>query len=218
MTDGSLTRALIVFGREPRPGQVKTRLIPALGAEGAARLYRRLLSTTLAIAAETPAERRALWLDGPERDGMAANQARRFGLSVHQQHGGDLGGRMAHAFGQTLSNETSAVLIGSDCPEYTAAYLTDAFDALRHADAVIGPAGDGGYVLIGLRRRDRRLFDGIAWGGDGVLTATRERLKRLAWSWYELPTLHDLDRPEDLDRFPALAGSAGVSQTGQGPG
>lgn len=205
MTDADLARNLIVFGREPRPGEVKTRLIPTLGAQGAADLYRRLLLATLATAAETPTDRRTLWLDVLDPGGFAARQAHRFGLSLHLQRGADLGERMADAFERTLTPDTYVVLIGSDCPDYTAAYLAGAFDALRHADAVLGPASDGGYVLIGLRRLDRRLFEGISWGGDQVLVATRARLTQLRWAWHELPTLDDLDRPEDIRRFPAFA-------------
>lgn len=219
MTDADPKRTLIVFGREPRPGEVKTRLIPALGTEGAAALYRQMLFATLAVAAETPAERRELWLDGLDTGGLAATRARGLGFSVHPQHGNDLGERMAMAFERALSLNAPAVLIGSDCPEYSAAYITDAFDCLRHTEAVIGPAADGGYVLIGLRRLDRQLFDGILWGGNAVLAATRVRLKGLGWSWQELPTLHDLDRPEDLDRFAALAVCPdGLSETAQGRG
>lgn len=206
MTDADLAQALIVFGREPRPGEVKTRLIPTLGAQGAADLYRRLLLATLATAAEAQVDRRELWVDVLDPRGFAAAQAKRFGLSLHRQRGADLGERMADAFERTLSMGTLVVLIGSDCPDCTAAYLADAFDALRHADAVLGPASDGGYVLIGLRRLDRRLFERISWGGDRVLAATRKRLTQLDWAWHELPALDDLDRPEDIGRFPAFVG------------
>ena len=97
-----------------------------------------------------------------------------------------------------------AILIGSDCPALRARHLRHADQALRDgADAVFVPCEDGGYALIGLNRVDRRLFDGIAWGGDAVMAETRRRLAALGWQWRELETLWDVDRPEDYERLVA---------------
>jgi glycosyltransferase A (GT-A) superfamily protein (DUF2064 family) len=112
------------------------------------------------------------------------------------------------AFADTLQNADSAVLIGSDCPEYDPPYLDAAFQALEKNDAVLGPAADGGYVLIGLKKADPRLFRGVPWGTDKVLTATRRKLRHLRWSLEELPTKYDVDEPRDLLRFPYLAPNA----------
>ncbi len=144
---------LIVFARESVPGQVKTRLIPALGAEGAARLYRRLLGIALRAVATTPCARRQLWCAGaPAAGGECARLAAGHGCTWHHQGPGDLGVRMSAALAEALAATDRAILIGSDCPDYTPAYLSAAFAALADRDAVLGPAADGGYVLIGLRR------------------------------------------------------------------
>ncbi len=196
---------LIVFAREPVPGRVKTRLIPALGPEGAARLYRTLLHLGVEAAAGVPGVRRELWCVGaPPDHGVCSGLAERYGLELRHQPAGDVGERMGTALAETLTHSKRAVLIGSDCPEYTPAYLASAFVALDGADVVLGPATDGGYVLIGLRRRAPKLFAGIPWGSDSVLASTRAALRGLGWTWAELATLRDLDRPEDLKDFPHL--------------
>lgn len=196
---------LVVFAREPLPGRVKSRLIPALGAEGAVRLYRYLLDLALEVAIGVSGVGLELWCEGAVGEGShCAELAHRHGLSLHRQPEGDLGRRMETALAQALRHGPCAVLIGSDCPQYTLAYLASAFAALDDAEVVLGPAADGGYVLIGLRRGAPELFRGIPWGTDRVLEATRAALRRLGWTWTELPTLRDLDRPEDLRSFPRL--------------
>lgn len=109
---------------------------------------------------------------------------------------------MVRAFERSLRSHRHVVLIGSDCAVLRPADLRAAAGALRRgADAVLAPAEDGGYALIGLRRVSRRLFQGIAWGGPGVLAQTRRRLARLRWRWKELRTVWDVDRPEDVARL-----------------
>lgn len=203
---------LIVFAREPVPGRVKTRLIPALGPEGAARLYRALLHLALEAAAGVPGVGRELWCVGaPPDHGVCSGLAERYGLELRHQPAGDLGERMGTALAEALTHSERAVLIGSDCPEYTPAYLTSAFAALDGEDVVLGPAADGGYVLIGLRRPAPALFADMPWGTGLVLKRTRTALLGLGWPWAELPTLRDLDEPEDLRAFPDLADAARAS-------
>ena len=109
---------------------------------------------------------------------------------------------MYRAFKRVLRAHPYVVLIGSDCPALTPADLRAAARALKAgADAVLSPAEDGGYALIGLRRVTRRLFDGIAWGRPTVLERTRARLRRIGWRWKELRTVWDVDRPEDVARL-----------------
>jgi len=208
---------LIIFAREPAPGEVKTRLIPALGAQGAARLYRILLERALSAAASVPLVRLELWCTGPgASEGICADLARRFGMRLRVQPQGDLGARMALALTEALtpgpdagSVPGPAVLIGSDCPGYDGAYIARAFETLSPGDggcdAVLGPATDGGYVLIGLRRTVPPLFTHMPWGTDRVLTRTRATLSELRLRWLELPPLADIDRPEDLAAYPDLA-------------
>lgn len=203
MSETSTHRVLIVFGREPRPGRVKTRLIPALGAKPAAKLYERLLRHTLSAGANIAVDQKQLWLDEVRPEGSAITLARSHGFAVFAQQGGDLGERMARAFEQALASATQVVLIGSDCPGYTPAYLESAFAALRDHDAVIGPAADGGYVMLGLRQLSPDLFEDVPWSTGEVLTVTRARLSALNWSWHELAVQHDIDEPTDLRYLPS---------------
>jgi len=199
-------RRILVFGRVPIPGRVKTRLIPTLGAGGAAALYERLLFDTLTLAAAVADADVEFWYD-PDGSQAAHGQdlADRFGVSGHLQVGADLGARMSWALGaETCGQRRPALLIGSDCPGFDRAYLAAAFAALAAEDAVLGPALDGGYILIGVQRTHPRLFADIPWGTDVVLDVTRARLRELGWRWRELAPLRDIDRPEDLAHFPDL--------------
>jgi hypothetical protein len=109
---------------------------------------------------------------------------------------------MRAAFESALARHPRALLVGSDCPALTTRHLRQADRALcEEADAVLAPCEDGGYALIGLRRVDARLFDGISWGSGNVMAATRNRLAGLGWRWRELETLWDVDRPEDYERL-----------------
>lgn len=178
------TRAkVIVFARAPRAGAVKTRLIPLLGARGAARLHARLLRRTLATAREARLGPVELW-------------------TLRRQRGANLGERMLHAFRHGLRRAERVILIGADCPVLRARDLRQAARWLAGgADAVFAPAEDGGYALIALRRVSPRLFAGIAWGGALVMAQTRAQLAALGWRWRELPEVWDVDRPEDYRRL-----------------
>jgi rSAM/selenodomain-associated transferase 1 len=174
--------ALVVFARAPVPGRVKTRLVPLLGKKGAARLHERMLAKTLRTAKASGFETKLL---------LASSQGP-----------GNLGERMHRAFAQALKEHERVILIGSDCPALKASDLRAAARALQKgASAVLAPAEDGGYALIGLKRNSRRLFSRIEWGGPKVMAQTRRRLKALRWRWTELRTLWDVDRPEDVRRL-----------------
>ena len=193
--------AIMVFARAPLPGQCKTRLIPALGAQGAADLHQQLVRRSLAVACEAVPASVQLWCAPDTSHPFFAGCARDFPISLHSQIGVDLGDRMYHAFEHALTTNDRAVLIGSDVPEIDAGYLCAAGAALDRAPAVFGPAEDGGYVLVGLKKTSRKLFDNIDWGGPQVMAQTRERLIAIGWRATELATLWDLDRPEDLARL-----------------
>ena len=194
-----MTAAILVFARAPNPGEVKTRLIPALGADGAASLHASLVERVLGAARRVAGARLELW--GSASHAFFDDCSRRYGASLHEQCGGDLGERMAHAFASALQAADRVVLVGSDIPALDAGYLQRALAMLEEVPAVLGPAEDGGYVLVGLRRPEPALFEGVAWGSAGVLVQTRERLARLGLRWRELEPLCDLDRPEDLARL-----------------
>ncbi len=193
---------IIVFAKAPVPGRVKTRLIPSLGPSGAASLHERLVTRILFIAVDARVGPVDLWCAPSSGHPFFRRCAGKFPISLFDQAAGDLGSRMARAFRETLRSASTAVLIGTDCPSLTSDDLRTGVEVLRKGmDAVIGPAEDGGYVLIGLRRYASQLFNGIPWGTGDVLSQTRERLSGLGWEWHMLPEQWDVDRPEDLERL-----------------
>ena len=192
---------IAVFAKAPVPGAVKTRLASLLGADGAASLHAGLVRQALASAVRSGVGPVELWCAPDERHEFFAACAVQFGARLRCQQGADLGERMRHAFETVLGEGAALVLIGSDCPAITAGALDSAATALRRHDAVIAPAEDGGYVLVGLSRPCAPLFDGVDWGTGAVMAQTRERLALSRQPWLELPTLWDVDRPEDYARM-----------------
>lgn len=205
MSPTSCSALTIVFAKAPRSGEVKTRLIPLLGADGAAALHRQLVHRTLVTATDADLGPVELRVAPDINDAFLQECARRFGVALTPQCGDDLGARLCTAFDDGLARHARVIIVGTDCPVLTSQHLCDAHSALeRGNDAVLIPAEDGGYALIGLNRCDDGLFSDIAWGGDTVLAATRERLKALKWRWHELETLWDIDRPDDYRRWSEL--------------
>jgi uncharacterized protein len=195
---------VLVFTKAPQPGTVKTRLIPLLGAEGAAALHRRLIEHTLKQAVNAGVGPVELWCDPNHADAFLNDCAQRCGASLHVQTGANLGARMMQAFENVLRNSRYAVLIGTDCAVLEAAHIRAAVGALAAGDdAVFCPAEDGGYALIGLTQCDPILFAGIHWGGAHVMADTRDRLREIGMRWTELASLWDIDRPEDYQRLVA---------------
>lgn len=193
---------IAVFARAPEPGRVKTRLIPALGAAQAADLQRRLALLALETAIASGIGPVELWCAPDATHPFFLNCAQRYGVALASQGAGDLGERMNDALETMLRASERALLIGSDIPGLTAQYLRDADAALKEGcDAVLGPAEDGGYVLIGLRRTSPALFEDMPWGGADVCMKTRARLEQMQLNYRELPALWDVDRPEDLPRL-----------------
>ena len=212
---------LLVFTREPRAGQVKTRLIPQLGAQGAADFHARLIRHCLqrvTYAGLCPVE---LWCAPSCHDPFFQDCRERYGVELYDQAPGELGERMHNALGSALARAESAILVGTDIPSITAADLDTAFQALHQGkDAVVGPARDGGYYLIGLKQPDWRLFQGISWGTSTVFQETRLRLQRLDMDWLRLREHADVDTPDDYQRLPEAiklaAGEGNPGLSGQG--
>lgn len=194
--------AVVVFARAPQRGRAKTRLAPVLGEGGAARLSARLLARTLATVRASRVGPVELHGAPHARHPVFVRHARNGALRLRAQRGADLGARMAHALSDALRRARSVILVGTDCPALRPADLRRAARALAGGcDAVLAPAEDGGYPLIGLRRVSPRLFEDIRWGGAGVFAETAARLDALGWRWRRLRPLWDVDRPEDLARF-----------------
>jgi rSAM/selenodomain-associated transferase 1 len=193
---------IIVFARAPVAGRVKTRLARALGARPVARLHERLVERAVATAVGARAGVVELHCAPDARHPFLRRLAARYGVRARGQPRGNLGARMHGALDAALRTAPVALLIGSDCPALRSADLRAAVRALRDGeDAVFSPARDGGYALVGLRRSAARLFGDIPWGGSGVMRATRERLRQLGWSWRELRSVWDVDRPPDYARL-----------------
>jgi uncharacterized protein len=194
---------IAIFARAPVAGQAKTRLIPRLGAEGAAALQHALIRRTLRTAFVANLGSVSLWC-APDCDHPAfINCSDQFGVPLYTQHGADLGARMFRAFTR-LCGRGEALVIGTDCPALTVGELRAAAGALQRGnDAVFVPAEDGGYVLVGLRHPIASLFYGIPWGSDLVMEHTRARLRSAGLRWQELTPLWDVDRPEDIERLRA---------------
>ncbi len=122
--------------------------------------------------------------------------------SVRQQQGHNLGERMANAFADNLPTYSRAILVGCDCPGLTRDHYRQVVADLEHYDAVVIPALDGGYVLMGLRHADKTVFRDIDWGTDQVMAQTRQQFRKAGLSWQEHSPLPDIDRPDDLQYCP----------------
>jgi uncharacterized protein len=190
--------AVAILAKAPIPGFAKTRLIPVLGAEGAAALQAALITRAAATACAAGIGPVTLW-GAPDETHSAFAALGTRGITLARQSDGDLGARMLAAV--TAANGP-ALVIGTDCPVLCAADLRTAADVLRGGtDAVLFPAEDGGYVLIGSRRPAPALFSGMHWSTPGVMDETRRRLRQLGLTWHELVTLWDVDLPKDVDRL-----------------
>ena len=196
---------LIVFTRFPDPGKTKTRLIPKLGAKGAARLQRQMTEHIIATAARV-SNRPGLTIEVRHEGGNAGLLQEWLGLqfSYRPQGPGDLGRRMARAFEAAFrDSKEAAVIVGSDIPGISPDIIQQAFEGLQKNDLVLGPARDGGYYLIGMKKTMPaetypRLFDGINWGTGEVLSQTLQTARESGLRFVLLESLADVDRPDDL--------------------
>lgn len=193
---------LIVFAKAPVPGYAKTRLAGVLGDEGAARLASRMLHHTLEAARQAALGPIELCCAPDTTHPQFVLAQQQPGVTLAGQGSGDLGGRMQRAILRGLASHRAVVLIGTDAPGLDAGVLRQASTALEHHDAVAAPASDGGYVLIGLARPAPGLFTGVAWSTADVMAQTRTRAAALGLDLCELPTMHDVDEPEDLVYVP----------------
>ncbi len=194
-------RLLLIFAKAPVRGRVKMRLAGHLGTRGARRAYLELLTRTVSVASAAAVAPVELWCAPGRHPGLARLGAAH-GAALRVQPPGDLGHRMFRALAVTLRRARHVVITGGDCAALPADDFATAFERLEQgADWVFAPAEDGGYALIGARRVSPRPFQGVPWGGDRVMAATRRRLRRLGQTWAELDTTWDVDRPADWHRW-----------------
>jgi len=190
--------AIAIMAKTPVPGLTKTRLIPSIGAHAAAILQERLTERTVVTARAAAVGAVTLWCAPDPSHPSFRDLVTRHAVTLKRQPNGDLGARMLAAMAASWH---PTLVIGTDCPAFTAEHLCAAAHALRDADVVLIPAEDGGYVLIGARVAHPQLFSGIAWGTPKVLAETRARIAALGLTCRELPALWDLDTEADLARF-----------------
>jgi rSAM/selenodomain-associated transferase 1 len=197
--------AVLVMARAPVPGEAKTRLISALGEEGAAALHAQLLERLLAQLAQVKLAPVTLCCTPDINHPFFHKCRERYGVVLQPQQGRDLGERLHHALSTNLQHSRYAVVIGCDIPVLGEVNVTQAIEALSAGyDAAISPTEDGGYALLAIRQPSPELFQGIEWGSDRVMEQTRQRFIELKWRWLELEMLWDVDRPEDLERLARL--------------
>lgn len=187
---------VLVFQRNEVLGKVKTRLAAGIGEEQAMKIYRYLLNKTYLALKEITVPVTTYFSEFiPENPIHSAE-------NKQVQVGGDLGERMRNAFVTHLeSGMEKVVLIGTDCPSLEGTHLVQAFEALEHSDLVLGPARDGGYYLIGMKRRADFLFEGITWSSELVLSQTLTLAAEQGLHSSLLPIMEDIDSPEDWERY-----------------
>jgi uncharacterized protein len=189
---------IIIFAKAPQPGFAKTRLIPLLGAEAAAKLAQQMLSNTLfnALAADIGTVELC---STPKIDDIAwQGITLPVGIEITDQGEGDLGERLARASERAIENAELVLLIGTDCVEMSATLLREAAQSLHEHDAAIHCTADGGYALLGFKRYSAVLFTDMPWSTDAVASTTIARIGHLGWSLHVGQLLHDVDTPQDL--------------------
>jgi hypothetical protein len=208
--DGKTSNRLIIFTRYPEPGSTKTRLIPALGPEGAAGLHRRMAERAVGFAKEL-SRRMPVLIEIAFEGGLRRDMKNWLGpgLNFCKQPGGGLGERMHESFARAFGEgRQKVVLAGTDCPGISADIFEKAFAALDGHDLVLGPAEDGGYYLVGMKRPTPEIFDDMPWGTGDVLDRTLDAARRLGLSAALVDKLADVDRPEDLGAWKRATGES----------
>lgn len=196
--------AIAIFAKAPIEGFAKTRLIPLLGAEGAAALQARLIRRTAEIALEAKLGPVSIWCTPDCTHPVFADVADRFGVSVHLQAGPDLGVRLTNAM-RYLTAECPALIIGTDCVAITPEHLERCAGSLRDGnDAVFLPVEDGGYILVGARKTIPGIFEDMPWTTERVMPETRRRAEELGLKIEEVEMLWDIDLPADYNRAVAM--------------
>jgi rSAM/selenodomain-associated transferase 1 len=190
-----MKQALLIFAKNPVYGKVKTRLATAIGHDAALSVYRDLLEVTKKISCNLSVNKIIFYSDFIEEQDIWDQKI----YEKQVQRGENLGRRMQNAFihASDEGNE-KVIIIGSDCPEINGPIIMSAFAHLNAYDVIIGPATDGGYYLLGMKKLQARLFENISWSTASVLEETIEACKKQNLLYYLLPVLSDLDEEKDL--------------------
>ncbi len=198
---------ILVFAKAPEEGKVKTRLASSIGDKAALSFHEQMLERTLETVCKYKLASVELHVSGNTDHSLIQSLAIQYDIIVRAQYGSDLGERMYYALEQSLLGCRYCVLIGTDCPAMNVDYLANAFTALiRGQDVVLGPAEDGGYVLIGVRQASRDWFNDIAWGSRHVLEQSRQKILANGAQLEELQTLWDVDQITDFQRWQLQTG------------
>ena len=207
MSINPTTLGLLIFAKAPVAGQCKTRLIPRLGAEGAAQLAAKLIDIQVHKFSNLVGVHLELWCSPDPHHPLFEH----YPYSRYRQEGVDLGERQFLALQSAQKRYKHALLIGTDVISMTPEIIEQGYSALQQGvDAVIAPSRDGGYGLIGMKVAERLPFQDIPWGSEQVLNATLDRFRQLNWSWEELPQVWDLDLPEQLEELQAYSDYANI--------
>lgn len=194
----NMKEGILIFQKNAELGKVKTRLAATIGDQKAFEAYQQLVNYTHKIVSQSPAQKILFFTSSLEEDLSKYSSHYRFEL----QSGDELGEKMGNSFRQLFEEKFDRlVIIGTDCAEITAELISKAFAALKEQEVVIGPAHDGGYYLLGMRKFVPGLFKDIPWSTDQVAALTKDYLTRHGISFALLPTLSDVDIEEDWDRF-----------------
>jgi len=189
--------ALIIFVKNPIAGQVKTRIAASIGNEKALDIYHKLVEHTFNITSEITVNRFVFYSDFIDHDDIWHDSL----FEKHLQKGSDLGARMEHAFTTILSQHEKVLIIGSDCKELEVSHIQQSIEKLEHHDLVFGPAEDGGYYLMGMKKLYNFLFQDIIWSGPEVYNVSLERAKENELAIGILPVLSDVDYIEDWEKY-----------------
>lgn len=186
--------ALLIFTKNPVYGNVKTRLAATVGNDKALKIYQQLIQITHSATQKIVCDKIVFY-----NKAIEANDIWKTSYKKQLQQGNDLGEKMMNAFNNVFKNGfDKVVIIGTDCPELNEQIINNAFENLNEHDVVIGPAADGGYYLLGLKKLHRELFINIEWSTSTVLSATLQCCKQNNLSYFLLDELHDIDKAKDL--------------------
>ncbi len=185
---------LVIFLKNPKLGNVKTRIAATLGDQKALDIYLELLDTTIINTADEDYETLLFFSEN-------VDDLSQYPYERRLQVSGDLGNKLKSAFDEVLNTMDKCLIIGSDCPYINNEIILEAFQSLQDHDLVLGPTPDGGYYLIGLKQNEKSLFEDISWSTDSVFAQTISAAKNAKLSTYLLPILTDVDHASDWDDY-----------------